>query len=96
MSYLLYLMYLSIFGLIVCIYNMYQNKMVEKFDHGGYSGKIAMRPYINVGKHARISKQNTVESISMKKPLPKSGETRCVKTECPNYLSGDVYCWRCE
>jgi hypothetical protein len=83
-------------GILLYGYKIYGTKILEQFDHNGYSGKIALRPYINVGKHVRISKQNTVESISMKKPLPRTGENSCNETKCPNYLSGDVYCWKCE
>ncbi|QKF94331.1 hypothetical protein QKU48_gp0873 [Fadolivirus algeromassiliense] len=86
-------MNLYILGLIVMIifcivYNQYK---LEPFQDLNI---YAMRLF-GAAKHVRLNKFNRIESIHIQPPLPKTGESRCDKVVCPQWVPDNAICYKC-
>lgn len=49
---------------------------------------------IQIAHHAKLDRQNRVETLTIDPPLPELGETVCNKVICPPSLS-EISCWKC-
>ena len=87
---IIYIIIIIIF-LICFVKNIYK---CEFFKNNIF--KIDTESILGVAKHVKLNKFNRIENISVKPPIPNTGETECVETECPNYITSNSICWRCQ
>ena len=73
--------------LIICLvfdrYECYENSAI-------YANRL-----LGAAKHVRLDKFNRVTYVSVKPPLPKTGESRCYTVNCPSWIPSDGICYRC-
>lgn len=48
-----------------------------------------------LAKHVRLNKFGRTESIHIKPPQPKTGESRCDSVLCPTWIPDGTTCYRC-
>jgi hypothetical protein len=51
---------------------------------------------LGMAKHVRLNKFNRVDSIHIKPPLPRVGETMCMPVTCPEYIPDNTICYKCQ
>jgi competence protein ComGC len=90
---LLLLAILSIL-LILNIIQLFKRSEHLEGDYG-WQGQIRYKPFTSVAKNIRLNKFNRAENISMRQPLPRRGESNCVRADCPTYFDRDTLCWKC-
>lgn len=80
-------MYILLFLLILfIIWNQSENFISLKYN--------AERLY-GMAKHVRLNKFGRVESIHLKPPLPKAGESKCIVVDCPSWVPDNITCYIC-
>lgn len=47
-------------------------------------------------KHIRLNRYNRIDSITLKEPHPKTGETYCSRVICPSWIPDNAICWKCD
>jgi hypothetical protein len=50
---------------------------------------------VSVFPNYELDKYNRVLHVTFVKPIPKIGETKCQRIQCPHWLK-NVICWKCE
>ena len=75
--------------IILVLWLSYKNELFEN------SYWYPTRMY-GMSKHARLDKYNRVESVDIKPPSLKTGESRCDKVLCPVWVPSDVICYICK
>ena len=76
------------FFLFLILYNQYKCEPFQDINI------YAMR-LLGAAKYARLNKFNRIESIHIQPPLPKTGESRCNKVVCPEWVPDNAICYKC-
>ena len=79
-----YILLLIILCIWYCQYEPFQDLKI-------YTMKLYGSP-----KYIRLNKFNRVETVGVKPPLPKTGESGCNKVTCPPWVPDNSTCYRCE
>ena len=59
------------------------------------SGQASLTPYTTIANHMRLNRFDRPDEISTKPITPRPGETKCSVASCPNYISKDTTCYKC-
>lgn len=83
-------MWLVIFVIFFLIFYYYLS--YESFENTNiYATRI-----LGMAKHVRLNKFDRIDSISIKAPLPRVGETGCHTVVCPNWIPENSICYKCQ
>jgi|688.fasta_scaffold804238_1 hypothetical protein len=50
---------------------------------------------LGIAKHVKLNKFNRIDSIHVKPPVPKIGESKCNKIVCPKWIPENTICYKC-